>query len=335
MPQKKVEPGNALRRAKYRAVKPPVKSLGARLDQAAANKKRAATREANKAAKSAAQAELNRTREAHLDPHNTYHQIHGHISDIANKIAAAHINGNHRELVGHADHLVNVLHEHGSALKAQGSGGSHLKSIEHIEHVKGLLRKVGKDKEASPVLRAKAKRIANDHLTRHVPDAPKAPKPAKPGIVDRIRNMFAEEYELHEDYGAGDVGTDEVVRKYKSMTPGEQKNEVKLSESYVLWLIENEQLDEASFHSNLRALVHPDFHRAVGDYLRKQAIASAQAAGGAIGAGLATGGHPGAALLGGAMMLGSKAHTEAGRALKDAYDKHQEIAKRHDDERRQ
>jgi len=335
MPQKKVEPGNALRRAKYRAVKPPVKSLGARLDQAAANKKRAATREANKAAKSAAQAELNRTREAHLDPHNTYHQIHGHISDITNKIAAAHINGNHRELVGHADHLVNVLHEHGSALKAQGSGGSHLKSIEHIEHVKGLLRKVGKDKEASPVLRAKAKRIANDHLTRHVPDAPKAPKPAKPGIVDRIRNMFAEEYELHEDYGAGDVGTDEVVRKYKSMTPGEQKNEVKLSESYVLWLIENEQLDEASFHSNLRALVHPDFHRAVGDYLRKQAHASTGAAAGAVAGGLATGGHPLGALAGGAAMLVGKAHKNAGEALMNAYDKHQEIAKRHDDERRQ
>ena len=335
MPQKKVEPGNALRRAKYRAVKPPVKSLGARLDQAAANKKRAATREANKAAKSAAQAELNRTREAHLDPHNTYHQIHGHISDITNKIAAAHINGNHRELVGHADHLVNVLHEHGSALKAQGSGGSHLKSIEHIEHVKGLLRKVGKDKEASPVLRAKAKRIANDHLTRHVPDAPKAPKPAKPGIVDRIRNMFAEEYELHEDYGAGDVGTDEVVRKYKSMTPGEQKNEVKLSESYVLWLIENEQLDEASFHSNLRALVHPDFHRAVGDYLRKQAHASTGAAAGAVAGGLATGGHPLGALAGGAAMLVGKAHKNAGEALMNAYDKHQEIAKQLDGERRQ
>ena len=335
MPQKKVEPGNALRRAKYRAVKPPVKSLGARLDQAAANKKRAATREANKAAKSAAQAELNRTREAHLDPHNTYHQIHGHISDITNKIAAAHINGNHRELVGHADHLVNVLHEHGSALKAQGSGGSHLKSIEHIEHVKGLLRKVGKDKEASPVLRAKAKRIANDHLTRHVPDAPKAPKPAKPGIVDRIRNMFAEEYELHEDYGAGDVGTDEVVRKYKSMTPGEQKNEVKLSESYVLWLIENEQLDEASFHSNLRALVHPDFHRAVGDYLRKQAYASTGAAAGAVAGGLATGGHPLGALAGGAAMLVGKAHKNAGEALMNAYDKHQEIAKQLDGERRQ
>ena len=330
--------GNALRQAKDRAAKSPVKPLGARLVQAAANEKRAATREANKAAKSAAQAaaqaELDKTRQAHLDPHNTYHQIHGHISDITNKIAAAHINGNHRELVGHADHLVNVLHEHGSALKARGSGGSHLKSIEHIEHVKGLLRKVGKDKEASPVLRAQAKRIANDHLTRHVPDAPKAPKPAK-RIVDRIRNMFAEEYELHEDYGAGDVGTDEVVRKYKSMTPGEQKNEVKLSESYVLWLVENEQLDEASFHSNLKALLHPDFHKAVGDYLRAQAHASTGAAAGAVAGGLATGGHPLGALAGGAAMLVGKAHKNAGEALMNAYDKHQEIAKQHDDERHQ
>ena len=167
--------------------------------------------------------ELNKTRQAHLDPHNTYHQIHGHISDITNKIAAAHINGNHRELVGHADHLVNVLHEHGSALKARGSGGSHLKSIEHIEHVKGLLRKVGKDKEASPVLRAQAKRIANDHLTRHVPDAPKAPKAAKPGIVDRIKRMF-EEVELHEGYSVGEMGTDELVNRYKAMTPGQEKD---------------------------------------------------------------------------------------------------------------
>jgi hypothetical protein len=55
--------------------------------------------------------------------------------------------------------------------------------------------------------------------------------------------MF-EEVKLHEDYGAGDVGTDEVVRKYKSMTPGEKKTDekkVKLSESYVLWLAQNEQ----------------------------------------------------------------------------------------------
>jgi len=219
--------GNALRQAKDRAAKSPVKPLGARLDQAAANEKRAATREANKAAKAAAQAaaqaELDKTRQAHLDPHNTYHQIHGHISDITNKIAAAHINGNHRELVGHADHLVNVLHEHGSALKARGSGGSHLKSIEHIEHVKGLLRKVGKDKEASPVLRAQAKRIANDHLTRHVPDAPKAPKAAKPGIVDRIKRMF-EEVELHEGYSVGEMGTDELVNRYKAMTPGQEKD---------------------------------------------------------------------------------------------------------------
>ena len=72
-------------------------------------------------------------------------------------------------------------------------------------------------------------------------------------------------------YGAGDVGTDEVVRKYKSMTPGEQKNEVKLSESYVLWLIENEQLDEASLHSNLKALLHPEVHQAVKNYLHHPA----------------------------------------------------------------
>lgn len=354
MPQKKVKlpgpgathgqktkVGTALAKAKKRAeenaAKPPVKPLGARLDQAAANKKRAETREANKAAKSAAraaaQAEMHFKRAGHLNPHNTYHQTHGHISDITNEIVDAHINGNHENMLDHAEHLNRVLSVHDSILKTRGSGGSPLSSIKKIERVKGLLRKVGKNKEVSDDLRAKANRIANDHLTHHVPDAPKAPKPAK-RIVDRIKSMF-EEVELHEDYGAGDVGTDEVVRKYKSMTPGEQKKEVKLSESYVLWLIENEQLDEASLHSNLRALLHPEVHQAVKNYLHHQAIASAQAAGGAIGAGLATGGHPGAALLGGAMMLGSKAHTEAGKALLQIGRTHQDVAKRHDDERRQ
>ena len=330
MPQKKVELGNALRRAKDRAAKPPVKSLGARLDQAAANEKRAATREANKAAKSAAQAELNKTRQAHLDQHNTYHQTHNNIDSITNDIVNAHINGNHDDLVDHAHHLVTVLNKHGSALKV-GTGRTSQSRV-HVERVKGLLRDVGKNKEVTDVHRAKAKRIVY-HLTHHVPDAPKAPKPAK-RIVDRIKSMF-EEVELHEDYGAGDVGTDEVVRKYKSMTPGEQKKKVKLSESYVLWLIENEQLDEASFHSNLKALVHPEFHKAVKNYLHHQAIAGAQAAGGAIGAGLATGGHPGAALLGGAAMLVGKAHKDAGEALMNAYDTHQKIANQHDDERRQ
>jgi hypothetical protein len=333
--------GNALRQAKDRAAKSPVKPLGARLDQAAANEKRAATREANKAAKAAAQAaaqaELDKTRQAHLDQHNAPHQIHGHISDIANKIVDAHINGEHENMLDHAQHLDRVLSVHDSALNARGAGGSHLSSIRKIERVKGLLRKVGKNKEVSADTRRKANIIANDHLTHHVPDAPapKALKPAKPGIVDRIRSMFAEEYELHEDYGAGDVGTDEVVRKYKSMTPGEQKNEVKLSESYVLWLVENEQLDEASFHSNLKALLHPDFHRAVKKYLGAQAHASTVAAAGAVAGGLATGGHPLGALAGGAAMLVGKAHKNAGEALMNAYDKHQEIAKQHDDERRQ
>jgi hypothetical protein len=256
----------AKKRATEKAVKSPVKSPAARPDKEAANEKRAAarqakkdaaaaamaakaeknkaTREANKAAKSAAQAELNKTREAHLDPHNTYHQTHNNIDGITNDIVNAHINGNHDDLVDHAHHLVTVLNKHGSALKV-GTGRTS-QSRGHVERVKSLLRGVVKNKKVSPEIRDKAKRIANDHLTHHVPDAP-APKPAKPGIVDRIKSMF-EEVELHEDYGAGDVGTDEVVRKYKSMTPGEQKNEVKLSESYVLWLIENEQLDEASFH---------------------------------------------------------------------------------------
>jgi len=323
--------GNALRQAKDRAAKnatkPPVKSLGARLDQAA---KRAATREANEAAKSAAQAELNKTREAHLDPHNTYHQTHNNIDGITSDIVNAHIKGKHDALVDHAHHLVTVLNKHSSALKV-GTGRTS-QSRGHVEYVKRLLRDVAKNKEVSDVHRDKAKRIVY-HLTNHVPDAPKAPKPAR-RIVDRIKSMF-EEVELHEDYGAGDVGTDEVVRKYKSMTPGEQKNKVKLSESYVLWLIENEQLDEASFHSNLRALVHPEFHAAVKDYLHHQAIASAGAAGGAVAGGLATGGHPLGALAGGAAMLVGKAHREAGRALMNAYDTHQEIAKQHDDDSRQ
>jgi len=314
--------GNALSKAKKRATenpaKPPVKPL-------------------ESAAQAAAQAEMHFKRAGHLNPHNAPHQIHGHISDIANKIVDAHINGEHENMLDHAQHLDRVLSVHDSALNPLGAGGSHLSSIRKIERVKGLLRKVGKNKEVSADTRRKANIIANDHLTHHVPDAPapKALKPAKPGIVARIRSVFAEEYELHEDYGAGDVGTDEVVRKYKSMTPGEQKNEVKLSESYVLWLIENEQLDEASFHSNLRALVHPDFHRAVGDYLRKQAHASTGAAAGAVAGGLATGGHPLGALAGGAAMLVGNAHKNAGEALMKAYDTHQRIAKQHDDERRQ
>ena len=346
MPQKKVKlpgpgathgqktrVGTALAKARKRteenATKPPVKSLGSRLDQAAANEKRAAAREANKAAKSAVQAELNRTREAHLDPHNTYHQIHNNIDDITNDIVDAHINGNHVDLVDHAHHLVTVLNKHGSALKV-GTGRTSQSRV-HVERVKSLLRDVGKNKLVSDDLRAKAKRIANYHLTHHVPDV-QAPKAVKPGIVSRIRSVF-EDVELHEDYGAGDVGTDEVVRKYKSMTPGEKK--ANITESYVLWLVENEQLDEASFHSNLKAFLHPDFHRAVRDYLGHQLKASTQAAGGAIGAGLATGGNPAAAIAGGAMMMFSKAHSDAGKALKNAYDTHQKIANQHDDESRQ
>lgn len=341
MPQKKVKlpgPGathgqktrvgtalaNAKKRAKENAVKPPVKSLGDRLSA----EKRAAAREANKAAKFAAQDELNKTREAHLDPHNTYHQIHNNINAITNDIVNADIHGNHADLVDHAHHLVTVLDTHGSALKV-GTGRTS-QSRGHVERVKSLLRDVAKNKEVSDHLRAKAKRIANVHLTHHVPD-PQAPQAVKPSIVSRIRRVF-EEDELHEDYGAGDVGTDEVVRKYKSMTPGEKK--ANITESYVLWLVENEQLDEASLHGNLKAFLHPEFHRAVKDYLHNQAIAGAQAAGGAIGAGIATGGHPLAAIAGGAMMLGSRAHHKAGKALLNAYEIHQKIANQHDTEKK-
>ena len=220
--------GNALSKAKKRATenatKPSVKSLGARLDQAAANEKRAAARKANKAAKSAAraaaQAEMHFKRAGHLNPHNTYHQTHNNIEDIRNNIDDAHINGNHDDLVNHAHHLVNVLNMHGSALKV-GTGRTS-QSRGHVEHVKSLLRDVGKNKEVSDHLRAKAKRIAY-HLTRHVPDAPKAPKAAKPGIVDRIKRMF-EEVELHEGYSVGEMGTDELVNRYKAMTPGQEKD---------------------------------------------------------------------------------------------------------------
>ena len=160
------------------------------------------------------------TREAHLDRHNTYHQTHNNIEDIRNNIDDAHINGNHDDLVNHAHHLVNVLNMHGSALKV-GTGRTS-QSRGHVEHVKSLLRDVGKNKEVSDHLRAKAKRIAY-HLTRHVPDAPKAPKAAKPGIVDRIKRMF-EEVELHEGYSVGEMGTDELVNRYKAMTPGQEKD---------------------------------------------------------------------------------------------------------------
>jgi hypothetical protein len=269
--------GSALRQAKDRAAEPPVKSLGGRLDQAAANEKRAATRqankdaamaarqrqaaaekraatrEANKAAKSAAQAELNKTRESHLDPHNTPHQIHGHIGDITNDIFDSHINGNHNDLVSHAQHLARVLNKHPSSVEYGKGGAINLaaQSRQNVERAKELLRRTGKNKKVPADIRDKANRIADDHLTHHAPDAntyPVSPvsspkKVAKPGIVSRIKKMF-EEVELHEDYGAGDVGTDEVVRKYKSMTPGEKKTDekkVKLSESYVLWLAQNEQ----------------------------------------------------------------------------------------------
>ena len=88
-------------------------------------------------------------------------------------------------------------------------------------------------------------------------------------------------------------------------------------------------LDEASLHSNLKALLHPKFHKALKNYLKLQTIVGARAAGGAVAASLATGGHPLATIAGGAMM---GFNTQAGEALKNAYDTHQKIAKQHDAE---